>query len=270
MPASARREAIYRLWDSLADFGAPEVEPAVQHLLHGLTELVGAQNAWWLGTVRLTRGAADDPLFGWRPGGVRHLKIGPEDRRYLRQNERWLRRGAFDDSLVAMARGAGSFRILSLAELFPPERRRGEVFQIAYASRGIRDALFVGCPVNADAEAVVGVHRTHPAPLFRPADRAALASVLRGLRWFHRRVLLHSGLTVASRPLTATERRVIALLLTDVPESAIGERLGLARGTAHNHVTAIYRKFGVQSRAALMALWLGRPAAACPAAAPAV
>ena len=54
------------------------------------------------------------------------------------------------------------------------------------------------------------------------------------------------------------ERRVVDHLLRGLSESAIARTLDIARPTLHNHVTNIYRKFGVGSRAELMALWLGR------------
>jgi FixJ family two-component response regulator len=53
------------------------------------------------------------------------------------------------------------------------------------------------------------------------------------------------------------ERRVARLLLTDQKEKQIAHALGLGFDTTHNHVSEIYRKFGVRSRAGLMALWLG-------------
>nr|WP_285230655.1 helix-turn-helix transcriptional regulator [Stenotrophomonas sp. ISL-67] len=52
------------------------------------------------------------------------------------------------------------------------------------------------------------------------------------------------------------EKRVLQLLLTEATEKQIAEKLGLAVSTTHSYVTLIFRKFGVRSRAGLMALWL--------------
>jgi len=63
---------------------------------------------------------------------------------------------------------------------------------------------------------------------------------------------------MASSPLTPTEHRVLRLLLTGAPEKRIADQLGLAVSTTHQHVVAIFRKFGVRSRAGLMSLWLNQ------------
>jgi hypothetical protein len=57
------------------------------------------------------------------------------------------------------------------------------------------------------------------------------AEVLRGIKWFHRNLLLSHGLLVASSPLTAGERRVLHVLLTDASEREVAARLGLTPGT---------------------------------------
>nr|WP_246500099.1 helix-turn-helix transcriptional regulator [Azospirillum soli] len=86
-----------------------------------------------------------------------------------------------------------------------------------------------------------------------------MARILRGIKWFHRQVLLSHGLLVAASPLTAAERKVLHLFLTGLPEKLIAERLGRSQHTIHDTVASIYRKFGVSSRSALMAIWLGHP-----------
>lgn len=63
---------------------------------------------------------------------------------------------------------------------------------------------------------------------------------------------------IATSPLTPTERKVLHLLLTEASEKGIANQLGLATSTTHQHVIAIFRKFGVRSRAGLMSLWLNR------------
>jgi DNA-binding NarL/FixJ family response regulator len=46
--------------------------------------------------------------------------------------------------------------------------------------------------------------------------------------------------------------------LTGLPEKQIAEELGRSYHTIHEYVSAVFRKFGVNNRAALMALWLGQ------------
>ena len=45
-PVTAR---IHALWDELADFGAHETDAALVHAMRVLSELAGAQRAFWLG-----------------------------------------------------------------------------------------------------------------------------------------------------------------------------------------------------------------------------
>jgi DNA-binding CsgD family transcriptional regulator len=66
------------------------------------------------------------------------------------------------------------------------------------------------------------------------------------------------GLGVASAPLTPTERRILQGLLQGVDGKADRRRRG-AESPHHGHVKRIFRKYGVSSRNALMAPWLGRP-----------
>jgi DNA-binding CsgD family transcriptional regulator len=99
--------------------------------------------------------------------------------------------------------------------------------------------------------------KTTPGARFSAHDSALAAHTLRGIKWFHRQLLLGHGLVAAQRPLTASERRVVRLLLTEQTEKEIAQSLGLGFDTTHKRVTEIYRKFGVRSRTGLMALWLG-------------
>jgi len=46
--------------------------------------------------------------------------------------------------------------------------------------------------------------------------------------------------------------------LTGLPEKEIAAAQGHSYHTTHEYVSAIFRKFGVSNRSALMALWLGR------------
>ncbi|MFI1707350.1 ATP-binding protein [Streptomyces griseoruber] len=59
--------------------------------------------------------------------------------------------------------------------------------------------------------------------------------------------------------LTAREREIAALVAEGLTSPAIADRLCLSRRTVETHVSRIYRKTGVSSRAALAVLIAGRP-----------
>ena len=52
-------------------------------------------------------------------------------------------------------------------------------------------------------------------------------------------------------------RQTLGCLLEGHSEKEIADRLGLSATTIHQYVTALYRRFGVQSRAQLMAHAIG-------------
>ncbi len=56
--------------------------------------------------------------------------------------------------------------------------------------------------------------------------------------------------------LTAYEKTVLRLLLTDASEKQIAERLDLAASAMHAHIISIFRKLGVRGRLGLMSLCL--------------
>ena len=92
--------------------------------------------------------------------------------------------------------------------------------------------------------------------MFTDEAIALFSDALRGIKWFHRNLMLNQGLLMASAPLSGAERRVLPLLLSDASEKDFAHQLGLASSTVHQYVVGIYRKFGVRSRAGLTRLWL--------------
>ncbi|HUB26738.1 MAG TPA: LuxR C-terminal-related transcriptional regulator [Tepidisphaeraceae bacterium] len=61
-----------------------------------------------------------------------------------------------------------------------------------------------------------------------------------------------------SRGLPPRLRQTLDLLLTGDSEKQIARRLSLSPHTIHDYVKAIYRRFGVGTRAELLALWVRR------------
>ena len=57
--------------------------------------------------------------------------------------------------------------------------------------------------------------------------------------------------------LTSREREVLNLLARGMSNAAIAEELFITNKTVKNHLSRIYEKIGVHSRAEAIALWLG-------------
>lgn len=251
------QERIYRFWDELAGFEAAKSEDALLHLLRTVAELIDAQNAYWMGAVRITDDPRD-PLRGWRPRVIRYLRPLPNDERFTQQRLKSLQRGKVDEATVAQARLAGTFRACRLRDLVSAEWFKSETYQ-GYLGRGVHDSLTVAVPLTPMAEAYYGFLRMRDGAPFTEAQREIAFYALRGLTWFHRQVLLAHGVDAARTPLSPVERRVLALLLTDQSEKLIAANLGVTPSTAHTYVRGVLRKFGVSGRNGLISLWLGKP-----------
>jgi DNA-binding CsgD family transcriptional regulator len=244
-PKLAVREHVHTVWDNLADFDAAKVDDALAFLQTNLCELINAQNADWIGVVRL---------------GATVLHHNEKFLASLKKQTRNLDRGIANDVVIRIIDMSGSFRACRLCDVMSAEWFDSPFYQSYYQNCGHRDAVYVAFPVNEDAESWFGLFRATGQPPFTTEERDTLAYALRGIKWFHRQLLLSHGLLVASTPLTTMERNVLQGLMTGLPEKEIAADLGQSFHTTHEYVTAIYRKFGVKNRPALMALWLGQTA----------
>jgi DNA-binding CsgD family transcriptional regulator len=252
-----RTDRIQALWDELASYDAARHDDALLLVLKTLAELVEAQNAVWFAAVRLPD-VPGDPVHGWRPRFVRFLHPSAHLDEAVRQQEARLSLPDVDLTTVRNVAMAGRLRAFRLVDLAPSEWFESESYRRYYLGVGHVDAIWAGCPVSEDVEVHFGLHRAVGHPRFTEPERDVALSALRGLRWFHRQYLLSHGLLVARSPLSPTERRVLQGLLSGLSEKEIAADLERRPQTTHDHVKALYRKFGVRSRAALMALWLGK------------
>ncbi|MET0340683.1 MAG: helix-turn-helix transcriptional regulator [Polyangiales bacterium] len=270
----ASEERVYALWDHLAD-GPPElIDQALDYTLGQLCSIFAAEDACWSGVVRLS-GRADplcviersDPLHGWRPCAIHPLRRdGALVRAFTAGVARRKRRGAeLDVTTIRHAALAGSFRAHRLCDLVPETWFAAEFYRTVYLEQGVGDAVYVSVPVGPDCESYIVLMRGVSAPRFSVRERDAIGRALRGLKWFHRRILLSHGLLIASAPLTVAERKVLRELLAGKADKEIAASLARSIHTTREHVASLYRKFGVSSRAALLALWLGRNEASQPA-----
>ena len=270
-------ETIHRIWDDLSDFDLSQSEAAVSQLMTRLAQISAVWNVTWAGAIRMNSGvnggvsgggtvgansvaserAEEDPLQGWRVAAMRSLiPIPPRqgDDHFKDILRVWEKR-EIDPSFLLPLREVGKFRTYSFRRELPATWFDSPFYHQHYGAVGIYDAAFVAFPLNADCESHFGFYAREPLP---DQTIAQLTYALRGIKWFHRHLLLSHGLLMASTPLTPAEVKVVQLLLTEATERGIAERLGLADSTTHQYVVSIFRKFGVNSRAGLMSLWLNR------------
>ena len=252
---------VHALWDALADFPAAQSDAALAYLKETLCGWLGADHALWVGAVRVTSGAAArrDPQHGWRIRASRHLRPTAAGAKRIRRGM-WEQDTEPPMTSRAMLASAGTaFRVRTLHDglVDLAAFRRTAHYRLFYEAIGVRDRLFAAFPVNRDVESCLIVDRITSPRRFSAADIELAGRALRGLKWFHRQLLLSHGLPVAREPLSPAQRRVVLLLLGGRTEKAIAKELGLAAGTVHQYAVDVYRKLSVKGRTELAALWLG-------------
>jgi DNA-binding CsgD family transcriptional regulator len=257
----ADEERVFQLWDELAAFPSAEIVRAWRHLATTISGWIQADMFYWVATVRLLHGeqAANDPLFGWRVKVVEFLDPPTVAEKQAAQRELGDRLDEPGMTTIAAVRDSGTFRVHRLHHEFIDldKFRTTDYYREHFVELGIRDELFVACPLSPEAEAFYVFNRRKIDGLYTAADADLAGYALRGLSWFHRQMFYSHGLLVAQEPLTPTQREVLQLLLSEKSEKAIAAELGQSYNTTHTHVKEIFRKYNVKSRAGLMAVWLG-------------
>ena len=221
------QERIHLLWDELADMDIAHFGAVADRLMSVLCDLVDAQNAAWIGSVRLINARPDDPVKGWRVPMYRFLYPTQLLDEAAREQAKKLNQGMADENTIANIAVAGCFRANRICDLVSEEWFNSLYYQVYYRGVGHSDATYIAFPVNEDAESWFGFYRKLDKPNFTVEERDVLAYVLRGLKWFHRQLMLSHGLLIASAPLTPSERRVLELLLSPAAEKEIARKLGV-------------------------------------------
>jgi len=254
-----RLAEIYRLWDRLSDTHVSCLDEASRHLMITISEWIGANNAFWVGALRVAGGATArrDPQLGWRALSVQNLDISEKTRQLIAHAMREQETKEPPMTSCAIVRGAGQFRTSRLRNLVDIDVfRQTRHYALHFAPFKIVDRIWAAFPVNEHVESYYCFDRFGPRRPFTARDEALVGFTLRAIKYFHRELLFSQGLHVAREPLLPSERRILMALLTERSEKEIAADLGLAYATVHSAVTNILRKFGVNSRVALMTLWL--------------
>lgn len=256
-------EQRYALWDALADFSSSDMDDAVQFCMRQIGSMIDSSQGFWAGIIRIGHDevAAKDPYKGWRNGAwaaMGHTHAS---------SPKWMRTAArtFNSSgtrnLTASRRvleQTGQFRVFALSKdmVDLDAYRQSEVYDYYFRQQGVVDRLWIMYPVNDDSESCFCFDRLKGQPEFDERDIKVAAEVLRGIKWFHRQLLLCRGLGVAKERLAPAECRIVRELLTGASEKEIAARLNLTLPSTHQYVVRVYRKFGVCKRSEFMSLWL--------------
>ncbi len=273
----------YALWDELNAFPASRTDDALVHLMQWFRRRLDVDNVIWLGSLRLfdEKAAKKDPLLGWRLRVRKSFVLEKEsyrqlvasyfsDEHYGRLTPAFYRKGNRPDADVhigmasrAVARGAGEFRLHRLRDgwIDFEKFRATEHYRLYYTENDIADRIWAIFPVSPTVESIVLLDRHTSRPRARrhfTKDEAELAgAVLRGIREFHRRLLLLHGVFRNVKALSPLKLRIVQELLSGKSEKEIAATTGQRPMTLRKYIKEIYAEFGVRTRPALMALWLG-------------
>lgn len=241
----------YRLIGECRDLGS---DPALWHrrMLEGLCRLVGAPQGTggegrWLGPPNIV--VATSAFEFGMPRNVREMyaaylrELGPGGDPIFRAL--WRRRGR----LLTVTRR----QVVSDAAWY-----RSITYDRYFQPAGIDHGLVSVYPVGADGSVqVIALQRAIGERDFSPRQRRLAG-------FFHAELGPLIGRTLASdtelcpSDLSPRLRQTLASLLEGDSEKQMAARLGLSPATTHQYVTALYRRFGVQSRAQLLAHALRR------------
>lgn len=248
-------------WDELESFPIEEASDANLFLMEMLSQWLRADYAYWCGLVRVADGAmaTKDPLGGWRMRvnePYRLPEVYRENQAEITENQDLAE--TVGTASIAIMKEAGTFRTRCLRELVDlSEYEQTAHFQRFQMPYGLSDRIYVVTPLNDDSESCYCFELAGSDRSFTDEEAHLVGTALRSVRWFQRRLFLGHGLLVSDQTLSAIERSIVLLLLTDKSEKEIAVEIGKAKSTTHNYITGIYRKFGVNNRAGLMSIWLG-------------
>jgi DNA-binding CsgD family transcriptional regulator len=122
---------------------------------------------------------------------------------------------------------------------------------------GVDHCVYSLCALPTAGEfSLIGLHRT-------VGDKPYTSREVQLLHLFHEELGPLVGAAAAGalalEGLTPRLRQTLACLLEGDSEKQVALRLGLSMPTVHQYVTALYRTFGVNSRAELLARFVRRP-----------
>ena len=121
---------------------------------------------------------------------------------------------------------------------------------------GIGERLIAASPINSKCETYIIIDRPMSSEPYTIADRELISYAQASVPILLKRLCLERGLLGSSSLLSNRETDTYRLLLTDLSEGEIAEKLNLSTHTIHDYARKLYRKFGVKGRVGLMAMVL--------------
>ncbi len=229
----------------------PDPELRRQHLAHRLAEITNAKVVFY--AFALSRGAGKP--VDWQivsEGGW----LSPKEREILQmywsdahaQDPAWLAMQPHCDKPLTCVRE----QLLTRKEWYGSKhfneyRRISRLDPFIYASRRIR---------NAQELIAFGVNREIGDKQFTRREYQIMRLVIEELGWLHRSLFPTPAHDQKNAELSPRLHQTLERLLAGDAEKQIAARLKISPHTVHQYVKALYRRFGVSTRAELLATCL--------------
>jgi len=239
--------AVQKLWRELSAFPASKSDDAMSWCLAGITRIIGGTNITWIEAGREFGAPANDPLGGWRPSTQKSLHQASEDRKRRAVVMHYMNAGVFDPLTVGVTAGAGATRAHLRKELVDDRTwSKSWIYNEVLRPSHVAEMLVGAQAVSPSRESYICIDRGMGDPPFGARERNLLQLILSGCPALHREVIRSTGRDGKAGRLSARERQVLSLLLTDLSEKQIAGQLGIGWRTTHEYTVSILRKFGVR------------------------
>lgn len=177
-----------------------------------------------------------------------------EAKTYFKQAQQ---EGDVDPQVKFALSRTGATRVQRLKEAISSEDWDKHWMKKVLQFQGVGERMVGAYTLSDIAESYILVDRAPGADAFSQADADNFYAALIEFPRLHHWLFLERGLIQpAKRPFTPRQKEVLLQLLGPDSEAEIAETLHLKKGTVHNHVSDIYKIFGVKSRFELTQLWL--------------
>ncbi len=234
------------------------------HLLASLATLVDAEGGFTgemagCGDPRTVRDLG--VVLWWRADVRKPWTLDAEQAELIRDPRNW----RATDAYHARNRGGDALCLSRVDVIDDATWRTMPDYTVARQLLGVDHRMWCFVPIGGggpDDQSGIILARNLGRPDFRPRDRTLVAFVHRELaRLIGPRLARFADPSPAD--LTPRVRQVLSCLLEGDGDKQVAARLGLSPHTVNEYAKVIFRHFGVQSRAELLARWVRR-GWACP------
>ncbi|YCM43520.1 LuxR C-terminal-related transcriptional regulator [Verrucomicrobiaceae bacterium 227] len=214
-------------------------------IMNGLCELIGSDSWVWTlacetapgrpqAYVNYLHGGFDEARFAKLLSAVEHVEMA----------------GAVREMYLEMEKTLGHTTMVG-EEIDPTGiTKRGEAYQL-WKEINIGPIILSGRPLDANSVSMIGIYRSHDAPIFTTREKEMVHIILNEVSWLHLMGWPEDrGATIPR--LRSRQRVTLNLLMEGLPRKVIADKMDISENTVAGYVREIFAHFGVNSQVELM------------------